>query len=74
MGLDKIFSFIEKLFWPSSGYMGFIFCLNFARNKSLGMLLTYGDCKKCFLSQRNCFPKFIAISQFQSFLGSLRLL
>ena len=49
MGLDKIFSFIEKLFRPSSGNMGF-FCLIFARNKSLGMLLTYGDCKKCFLS------------------------
>ena len=30
--------------------MEFIFCLIFARNKSLGMLLTYGDCKKYFLS------------------------
>ena len=26
MGLDKIFSFIEKLFQPSSGNLGFIFC------------------------------------------------
>ena len=55
------------------GNLGLIF-LRFLQEVNLwGCYLTYGDYKKCFLLQKKCFPKVIAISEFQPFSGNLWL-
>ena len=46
----------------------------FARTESVGMLCNLRGLEKDFPLQINCFPKSIAISQFQPFSGNLGLI
>ena len=77
-----MFSFTEKVFYKSYshfrisaifGEFGVIFWRILQEVNQWGCYLIYGDCKKCFLLQIKCFPKVIAISQFQPFSGNLGL-
>ena len=82
-GLEKYF-LLQKKFFPKFinpfpnfsrllGIWGKFLGLFHEVNK-WGCYLTYGDNKKCFLLQKKCFRKVIAISQFQPFLGEFGII
>ena len=65
-----MFSFIEKVFQPSSGNLGLIF-FGFLKEINFGMLFILQGLEKMFSFIEKCFPKFIDISKFQPSSGNL---